>query len=49
MINTGTIRDLIGEGRIAEIGDYIAEGSQYGMQTFDQHLTELVHANEIDF
>jgi len=49
MINTSTIRDLIAEGRIAEIRDYIADGSQYGMQTFDQHLTELVHANEIDF
>lgn len=49
MINTSTIRDLIAEGRIAEIRDYIADGSQYGMQTFDQHLTDLVQSNEIDF
>jgi twitching motility protein PilT len=49
MINTSTIRDLIAEGRIAEIRDYIADGSQYGMQTFDQHLTELVQSDEIDF
>lgn len=49
MIVTSTIRDLIAEGRIAEIRDYIADGSQYGMQTFDQHLTELVQNGEIDF
>uniref|UniRef100_UPI0037BE901D type IV pilus twitching motility protein PilT n=1 Tax=Gemmatimonas sp. TaxID=1962908 RepID=UPI0037BE901D len=49
MINTSTIRDLIAEGRIAEIRDYIADGSQYGMQTFDQHLMELVHINVVDF
>ena len=49
MIVTSTIRDLIAEGRIAEIRDYIADGSQYGMQTFDQHLTELVQSDEIDF
>jgi twitching motility protein PilT len=49
MINTSTIRDLIAEGRIPEIRDYMADGSQYGMQTFDQHLTELVHSGEIDF
>jgi len=49
MINTSTIRDLIAEGRMPEIRDYMADGSQYGMQTFDQHLTELVHSGEIDF
>jgi twitching motility protein PilT len=49
LINTSTIRDLIAEGRIPEIRDYMADGSQYGMQTFDQHLTELVHSGEIDF
>ncbi|MCZ8012834.1 MAG: type IV pilus twitching motility protein PilT [Gemmatimonas sp.] len=49
MINTGTIRDLIAEGRLAEIRDYLADGSQYGMQTFDQHLTELVQGNVVDY
>jgi twitching motility protein PilT len=49
MIVTSTIRDLIAEGRIAEIRDYIADGSQYGMQTFDQHLTELVQNDDVDF
>ncbi|MCE2954873.1 MAG: PilT/PilU family type 4a pilus ATPase [Gemmatimonas sp.] len=48
-INTGTIRDLIAEGRLAEIRDYLADGSQYGMQTFDQHLTELVQGNVVDY
>lgn len=49
MIVTSTIRDLIAEGNIAEIRDYMADGAQYGMQTFDQHLTELVNSGEIDF
>ena len=49
MIVTSTIRDLIIEGKVGEIRDYIAEGAQYGMRTFDQHLTELVHANEVTF
>ncbi len=49
MIVTPTIRDLIAENRVSEIRDYIADGSQYGMQTFDQHLTELVTSGEVAF
>ncbi|MBY0488899.1 MAG: PilT/PilU family type 4a pilus ATPase [Gemmatimonadaceae bacterium] len=49
MIVSSTIRDLIAEGRIAEIRDYMADGAQYGMQTFDQHLTELVNKGEVSF
>lgn len=50
MIVTPTIRDLIVDNRIGEIRDYIAEGHvQYGMQTFDQHLTELVNSGDLAF
>ena len=51
MIVTATIRDLILEGeKIGEIRDYIAEGrEQYGMQTFDQHLSDLVQSGEVTF
>ncbi len=51
MIVTATIRDLILEGeKIGEIRDYIAEGrEQYGMQTFDQHLGDLVQSGECTF
>ena len=49
MVVTPTIRDLIIENRVSEVRDYIADGSQYGMQTFDQHLAELVHAGEVEF
>jgi len=51
MINTPSIKDLILEGtRIGEIRDFIAEGrEQYGMQTFDQCLTELVSAGVVTF
>jgi twitching motility protein PilT len=43
MRNTAAIEGLIADpARTGEIKDLIAEGhSQYGMQTFDQHLTEL--------
>ncbi|HUF28994.1 MAG TPA: PilT/PilU family type 4a pilus ATPase [Gemmatimonadaceae bacterium] len=48
---TPTIRDLILEGeRVTEIRDHMAEGrEQYGSQTFDQHLAELVNAGEVSF
>lgn len=50
MIVTPTIRDLILENRIGEVRDYIAEGrEQYGMQTFDQHLADLVASNTVTF
>ncbi len=43
MIATPTIKSLIAEGKISHIRGFIAEGhSQYGMQTFDQSLIELV-------
>ena len=51
MINTPTIRELILDGgHLAEIQDYIADGrEQYGMQTFDQHLADLVRAGEVTY
>jgi twitching motility protein PilT len=51
MINTPTIRDLIlDKDRTGEIRDFIAEGrEQYGMQTFDQCLADLVTNNEVEF
>jgi twitching motility protein PilT len=50
MVITPTIRDLIVENRVSEVRDYIADGHvQYGMQTFDQHLTELVNTGEVSF
>jgi twitching motility protein PilT len=49
MIVTSTIRDLIMDGRVDEIRDYIADGAQYGMRTFDQHLMELVNSGEVAY
>jgi twitching motility protein PilT len=51
MINTPSIKDLILEGtRIGEIRDFIGEGrEQYGMQTFDQCLMDLVSSGEVTF
>jgi twitching motility protein PilT len=51
MIVTATIRDLIlDQNRTSEIKDYIAEGrEQYAMQTFDQHLMDLVSQDVVDY
>jgi twitching motility protein PilT len=51
MICTPAIRDLIRDrNRVGEIKDYIADGrDQYGMQTFDQHLIDLVEGKMVTF
>jgi twitching motility protein PilT len=51
MIVTSTIRDAILDAeKTGEIYDLMAEGrEQYGSQTFDQHLMELVHQDVISF
>ena len=51
MVVTPTIRELMLDAdRIGEIRDFIAEGrEQYGMQTFDQHLEELVTTGVVEF
>ncbi|HEX6533409.1 MAG TPA: PilT/PilU family type 4a pilus ATPase [Gemmatimonadaceae bacterium] len=51
MIVTPLIRDLILDpDRTGEIRDVIAEGrDQYGMQTFDQHLMDLVRGGVVSF
>jgi twitching motility protein PilT len=51
MLCTATIRDLIRDrNRVGEIKDYIEEGrEQYGMQSFDQHLMELVETGTVTF
>ncbi len=48
---TGTIRDcIIDPERMDEIHDLIQEGrEQYGSQTFDQHLMDLVHEGKVTF
>jgi twitching motility protein PilT len=51
LIVTPMVRDLImDEQRTGEIRDVIAEGrDQYGMQTFDQHLADLVGQGTITY
>ncbi len=50
MIVTPAIRDLIAEGRVGEVRELIQEGqTQYGMQTFDQHLAELVRGEVVTY
>ncbi len=51
MLVTGTIRDCINDPeRMEEIIDLIREGKeQYGSQTFDQHLMDLVKSGTVEF
>jgi twitching motility protein PilT len=51
MIVTPTIKELmLDRDRVSEIRDYIADGrEQYGMQTFDQHLSDLVQSGDVEF
>jgi twitching motility protein PilT len=51
MVVTPTIRELmLDRDRVGEIRDFIADGKeQYGMQTFDQHLEELVTSGVVEF
>ena len=51
LINTPAVKDMIIDGgRIGEIKDYMeANKDQYGMQSFDQALTDLVISKQISF
>jgi twitching motility protein PilT len=51
MIVTPAIRDLILDGqRFGEVKDFIENGKeQYGMQTFDQCLMDLVNTGQVTF
>lgn len=47
MICTGAIRNLIREDKVAQMYSFIQTGQAKGMQTLDQHLTDLVDKNII--
>ena len=47
MIGTPAINNLIREAKIPQMYSAIQTGSQYGMQTLDQNLTDLVKRNII--
>lgn len=47
MLNNGLIKQLIEEGKVRQIRDMIERGSVDGMQTFDQHLMQLLEADII--
>ncbi|MEO6447407.1 MAG: PilT/PilU family type 4a pilus ATPase [Gemmatimonadaceae bacterium] len=50
LINTPTIRELILAQNVGEIREFMAQGhDEYGMQTFDQHLAEMVAQGVVSF
>jgi len=47
MIGTSAIRNLIRENKVAQMYSAIQTGQNYGMQTLDQNLIELVRRNVV--
>jgi twitching motility protein PilT len=47
MIGTSAIRNLIREAKVAQMYSAIQTGNNFGMQTLDQNLLELVKRNMI--
>ncbi len=47
LMNEGSIRDLIREGRISKMRDVMEQNNALGMQTFDNALVELVRTGQI--
>jgi twitching motility protein PilT len=47
MIGTPAIRNLIREGKVAQMYSAIQTGGNIGMQTLDQNLQDLVKRNVI--
>ena len=47
MIGTPAIRNLIRENKIAQMYSSIQTGQQFGMQTLDQNLMDLVRRNVV--
>ncbi len=47
MVGTPAIRNLIRENKIAQMYSAIQTGQQFGMQTLDQNLQELVKRNVV--
>ncbi len=48
MIGTPAIRNLIRENKIAQMYSAIQTGQQFGMQTLDQNLQQLVQKGVVD-
>ncbi|KEZ77535.1 PilT/PilU family type 4a pilus ATPase [Salinisphaera hydrothermalis] len=49
LLNTPLVTDLVFKGKVAELRDVMARGTEQGMQTFDQHLFQLFEDGVIDF
>jgi twitching motility protein PilT len=47
MVGTPAIRNLIREAKVAQMYSAIQTGQNYGMQTLDQNLQELLKRNVI--
>ena len=48
MVNTPAIANLIREGKTAQIYSQLQTGGQYGMQTLERALANLVGAGQVE-
>lgn len=47
MLNSPLMSDLIFKGKVHQMKELIAKSNELGMQTFDQHLFQLIEAGQI--
>ena len=47
LVATPAVRNLIREGKTHQIYSAMQAGAQFGMQTMDQHLAQLVRSHRI--
>jgi twitching motility protein PilT len=48
LVMTGRVHDMILDPKLTgQLPEVISEGSYYGMQTFDQHLLQHLHAGRV--
>jgi twitching motility protein PilT len=48
LVATDAVRNLIRDSKAHQLKNAIALGRQFGMQTLEQHVAELLAAREID-
>ena len=48
LFGTDAVRNLIRESKAHQLNNVMATGKRFGMQTFEQHVTELLRDRELD-
>jgi twitching motility protein PilT len=49
LVGTSAVRNIIREGKTHQLDAVIQTGAEFGMQSMDKHLAELIHAGTITY